>query len=87
MPSLEEDFWLSPCVSDPSGLLSTLIEELSPASMAAFDLACCHCHLWKTSRQLLDTAERRLNSSLEARGVQPKFKGLVWRNVALLALA
>ncbi|XP_056914393.1 zinc finger FYVE domain-containing protein 26 isoform X7 [Takifugu flavidus] len=82
VPSLEEDYWLSPCVSDPSGLLSTLLEELSPASMAAFDLACCHCHLWKTSRQLLDTAERRLNSSLEARGVRvnlmkgPRLEGI-----------
>ncbi|XP_038584174.1 zinc finger FYVE domain-containing protein 26 isoform X2 [Micropterus salmoides] len=74
MPSLEEDYWLSCCTTDPSGLLYTLLEELSPAAMAAFDLACCHCQLWKTSRQLLDTAERRLNSSLEARGarVDPK---------------
>ncbi|KAM7376287.1 hypothetical protein PAMP_006030 [Pampus punctatissimus] len=70
MPSLEEGYWLSRCSSEPSGLLYTLLEELSPAAMAAFDLACCHCQLWKTSRQLLDTAERRLNSSLEARGVR-----------------
>ncbi|XP_069391514.1 zinc finger FYVE domain-containing protein 26 [Paralichthys olivaceus] len=70
MPSLEEDYWLSCCSSDPSGLLTTLLEELSPAAMAAFDLACCHCQLWKTSRQLLDTAERRLNNSLETRGVR-----------------
>ncbi|XP_044023406.1 zinc finger FYVE domain-containing protein 26 isoform X3 [Siniperca chuatsi] len=70
MPSLEEGYWLSCCTSDPCGLLYTLLEELSPAAMAAFDLACCHCQLWKTSRQLLDTAERRLNSSLEARGVR-----------------
>uniref|UniRef100_A0A667YLE1 Zinc finger FYVE domain-containing protein 26 n=1 Tax=Myripristis murdjan TaxID=586833 RepID=A0A667YLE1_9TELE len=74
MPSLEEGYWMSRCTPDPSGLLYTLLEELSPAAMAAFDLACCHCQLWKTSRQLLDTAERRLNSSLEARGlrVDPK---------------
>lgn len=65
---------MSCSISDPSGLLYTLLEELSPAAMAAFDLACCHCQLWKTSRQLLDTAERRLNSSLEARGMQPVFK-------------
>ncbi|XP_031165681.1 zinc finger FYVE domain-containing protein 26 isoform X2 [Sander lucioperca] len=70
MPSLEDGYWLSRCTSDPSGLLYTLLEELSPAAMAAFDLACCHCQLWKTSRQLLDTAERRLNSSLEAQGVR-----------------
>ncbi|KAM4542256.1 zinc finger FYVE domain-containing protein 26 isoform 2-T2 [Odontesthes bonariensis] len=70
LPSLEEGYWLSRCSSDSSGLLYTLLEELSPAAMAAFDLACCHCQLWKTSRQLLDTAERRLNSSLEARGIR-----------------
>lgn len=70
MPSLEEAYWLSHCPPDASGLLYTLLEELSPAAMAAFDLACCHCQLWKTSRQLLDTAERRLNSSLEARGMK-----------------
>ncbi|XP_034713924.1 zinc finger FYVE domain-containing protein 26 isoform X1 [Etheostoma cragini] len=70
MPSLEDGYWQSRCTSDPSGLLYTLLEELSPAAMAAFDLACCHCKLWKTSRQLLDTAERRLNSSLEAQGVR-----------------
>lgn len=68
LPSLEEGYWLSRCSPDASGLLYTLLEELSPAAMAAFDLACCHCQLWKTSRQLLDTAERRLNSSLESRG-------------------
>nr|XP_040055611.1 zinc finger FYVE domain-containing protein 26 isoform X1 [Gasterosteus aculeatus aculeatus] len=70
MPSLEDGYWLSRCTSDPPGLLHTLLQELSPAAMAAFDLACCHCQLWKTSRQLLDTAERRLGSSLEARGVR-----------------
>ncbi|KAF7655467.1 hypothetical protein LDENG_00055630, partial [Lucifuga dentata] len=70
MPSLEEGYWLSCCTPDPSSLLYMLLEELSPAAMAAFDLACCHCQLWKTSRQLLDTTERRLHSSLEARGVR-----------------
>lgn len=73
MPSLEEGYWLSRCTADASSLLYTLLEELSPAAMAAFDLACCHCQLWKTSRQLLDTAERRLHSSLEARGMQYEF--------------
>ncbi|TNN64159.1 Zinc finger FYVE domain-containing protein 26 [Liparis tanakae] len=73
MPSLEDGYWLSRCPSDPSdpsGLLHALLEELSPAAMAAFDLACCHCQLWKTSRQLLDTAERRLDGCLEARGMR-----------------
>jgi len=70
MPSLEGGYWLSRCTSDPSGLPYALLEELSPAAMAAFDLACCHCRLWKTSRQLLDTAERRLDGCLEARGMR-----------------
>ncbi|XP_071238607.1 zinc finger FYVE domain-containing protein 26 isoform X3 [Salvelinus alpinus] len=78
VPSLEEGYWLGRCVLDPpgTGLLHTLLEELSPPAMAAFDLACCHCQLWKTSRQLLDTAERRLHSSLEGRGlrVEPNVK-------------
>ncbi|XP_038158670.1 zinc finger FYVE domain-containing protein 26 isoform X1 [Cyprinodon tularosa] len=71
---LEEGYWMSFCSSDTSTLLYKLLEELSPAAMAAFDLACCHCQLWKTSRQLLDTAERRLTSSLEARGVRTDCK-------------
>ncbi|KAK7904153.1 hypothetical protein WMY93_016760 [Mugilogobius chulae] len=70
MPCLEEDYWIRQCPSDNYGLLYTLLEELSPAAMAAFDLACCHCQLWKTSRQLLDTAERRLSTSHSDRGVR-----------------
>ncbi|KAM4724156.1 zinc finger FYVE domain-containing protein 26 isoform 2-T3 [Anableps anableps] len=70
LPSLEEGYWMNYCSSDASSLLYTLLDELSPSAMAAFDLACCHCQLWKTSRQLLDTAERRLTSSLEARGTR-----------------
>ncbi|XP_061700872.1 zinc finger FYVE domain-containing protein 26 [Syngnathoides biaculeatus] len=70
LPSLQEGYWTSRCPSELSGLAAGLLEELSPPAMAAFDLACCHCQLWKTSRQLLDTAERRLSSSLEARGVR-----------------
>ncbi|CAL9686821.1 unnamed protein product [Knipowitschia caucasica] len=70
MPCLEENYWIHQCPSDNYGLLYTLLEELSPAAMAAFDLACCHCQLWRTSRQLLDTAERRLTFSHEGRGVR-----------------
>lgn len=70
MPTLEDGYWLRFCTPEASGLLQALLEELSPAAMAAFDLACCHCQLWKTSRQLMDTAERRLNSSVEARGIR-----------------
>ncbi|KAF7710798.1 hypothetical protein HF521_009670 [Silurus meridionalis] len=66
---LEENYWLSHTLSDPSDPLRPLLEELSPAGMAAFDLACCQCQLWKSSRQLLETAERRLQISLESRDI------------------
>ncbi|KAG7334503.1 hypothetical protein KOW79_002910 [Hemibagrus wyckioides] len=66
---LEENYWLSHPLSDPSDPLRPLLEELSPSGMAAFDLACCQCQLWKSSRQLLETAERRLHISLESRGI------------------
>ncbi|XP_048061313.1 zinc finger FYVE domain-containing protein 26 isoform X2 [Megalobrama amblycephala] len=70
IPCLEDSFWLSQCSTDSPDLVRPVVEELSPAAMAAFDLACCQCQLWKTSRQLLETAERRLGSFLEARGVR-----------------
>lgn len=70
IPCLEEGYWLGRCPAEPPGPLLPLLEELSPPAMAAFDLACCHCQMWKTSRQLLDTAERRLSGSLEGRGLR-----------------
>ncbi|XP_062324940.1 zinc finger FYVE domain-containing protein 26 isoform X2 [Osmerus eperlanus] len=69
VPCLEEGYWLG-LPPGPCPRLLPLLEELSPPAVAAFDLACCHCQLWKTSRQLLDTAERRLGCSLEARGLR-----------------
>ncbi|XP_042593060.1 zinc finger FYVE domain-containing protein 26-like isoform X4 [Cyprinus carpio] len=74
IPCLEDKYWLSQRSVDSPDLVQPLLEELSPAAMAAFDLACCQCTLWKTSRQLLETAERRLSGFLEARGmrVDPK---------------
>ncbi|XP_061825020.1 zinc finger FYVE domain-containing protein 26 isoform X2 [Nerophis lumbriciformis] len=81
LPSLEEGYWLSRCSPKPTGPAGTLLEELSPPAMAAFDLACCHCQLWKTSRQLLDTAERRLSTSLDARGVTAEPKILAFHNI------
>ncbi|KAM7159242.1 zinc finger FYVE domain-containing protein 26 [Molossus nigricans] len=68
IPTLQEDFWLSSALVEPTDPLRELLEDLSPPAMAAFDLACSQCQLWKTSKQLLETAERRLNSSLESRG-------------------
>ncbi|XP_003797422.1 zinc finger FYVE domain-containing protein 26 [Otolemur garnettii] len=68
IPTLQEDFWLSTSLVEPTAPLREVLEDLSPPAMAAFDLACSQCQLWKTCKQLLETAERRLNSSLESRG-------------------
>ncbi|XP_016079331.1 PREDICTED: zinc finger FYVE domain-containing protein 26 isoform X2 [Miniopterus natalensis] len=68
IPTLQEDFWISSTLVEPTDPLREVLEDLSPPAMAAFDLACSQCQLWKTCKQLLETAERRLNSSLESRG-------------------
>ncbi|XP_031211415.1 zinc finger FYVE domain-containing protein 26 isoform X4 [Mastomys coucha] len=66
--TLQEDFWINATPMETTTPLREVLEDLSPPAMAAFDLACCQCQLWKTCKQLLETAERRLNSSLESRG-------------------
>ncbi|XP_058843286.1 zinc finger FYVE domain-containing protein 26-like isoform X1 [Acipenser ruthenus] len=68
VPSLQEEFWVSSVQRELPGALEGVLEDLSPAGMAAFDLACTQCQLWKTCKQLLETAERRLHSTLEAKG-------------------
>uniref|UniRef100_A0A2K6V6X0 Zinc finger FYVE domain-containing protein 26 n=1 Tax=Saimiri boliviensis boliviensis TaxID=39432 RepID=A0A2K6V6X0_SAIBB len=68
IPTLQEDFWINTALTEPTAPLREVLEDLSPPAMAAFDLACCQCQLWKTCKQLMETAERRLNSSLERRG-------------------
>ncbi|XP_069344138.1 zinc finger FYVE domain-containing protein 26 [Eulemur rufifrons] len=68
--TLQEDFWINTSLVEPTDPLREVLEDLSPPAMAAFDLACSQCQLWKTCKQLLETAERRLNSSLESRGRQ-----------------
>lgn len=68
IPTLQEDFWISNTPVEPTASLREVLEDLNPPAMAAFDLACCQCQLWKTCKQLLETAERRLNISLESRG-------------------
>ncbi|CAO2586746.1 Zinc finger FYVE domain-containing protein 26 [Lemmus lemmus] len=70
IPTLQEDFWIKGTLMEPTTPLREVLEDLSPPAMAAFDLACCQCQLWKTCKQLLETAERRLSSSLESRGRQ-----------------
>ncbi|XP_023582080.1 zinc finger FYVE domain-containing protein 26 [Trichechus manatus latirostris] len=71
IPTLQEDFWISSTLVEPTDPLKEVLEDLSPPAMAAFDLACTRCQLWKTCKQLLETAERRLNNSLESRGRRP----------------
>ncbi|XP_075007956.1 zinc finger FYVE domain-containing protein 26 isoform X5 [Calonectris borealis] len=72
-PTLQENFWISNIQLEHTDPLWEVLEDLSPSAMAAFDLACTQCHLWKTCKQLLETAERRLYNSLETRGHRPDF--------------
>ncbi|NXK03633.1 ZFY26 protein, partial [Herpetotheres cachinnans] len=72
-PTLQENFWISNIQLEHTDPLREVLEDLSPSAMAAFDLACTQCHLWKTCKQLLETAERRLHNSLETRGHRPDF--------------
>uniref|UniRef100_A0A8B9C4G3 Zinc finger FYVE domain-containing protein 26 n=1 Tax=Anser brachyrhynchus TaxID=132585 RepID=A0A8B9C4G3_9AVES len=67
-PTLQENFWINNIQLEHTDPLREVLEDLSPSAMAAFDLACTQCHLWKTCKQLLETAERRLFNSLETRG-------------------
>lgn len=67
-PTLQENFWISNIQLEHTDPLREVLEDLSPSAMATFDLACTQCHLWKTCKQLLETAERRLYNSLETRG-------------------
>ncbi|XP_062434046.1 zinc finger FYVE domain-containing protein 26 [Rhea pennata] len=72
-PTLQENFWTSNIQLEHTDPLREVLEDLSPSAMAAFDLACTQCHLWKTCKQLLETAERKLYSSLETQGHRPDF--------------
>uniref|UniRef100_A0A8D2LXZ9 Zinc finger FYVE domain-containing protein 26 n=1 Tax=Varanus komodoensis TaxID=61221 RepID=A0A8D2LXZ9_VARKO len=68
VPMLQENFWASSIQLEPSDPLNNVLEGLCPAAMVIFDLASTQCHLWKTCKQLLETAERRLHNSLEMKG-------------------
>ncbi|NXV00536.1 ZFY26 protein, partial [Cettia cetti] len=72
-PTLQVNFWIRNIQLEHTDPLRQVLEDLSPSAMAAFDLACTQCHLWKTCKQLLETAERRLYNSLETRGHRPDF--------------
>ncbi|XP_069773187.1 LOW QUALITY PROTEIN: zinc finger FYVE domain-containing protein 26 [Narcine bancroftii] len=65
--SLLEDFWKSKVQIEPTNPLHDVLEDLSAPAMAVFDLACTQCQLWKTCKQLLETAERKLMANFEAR--------------------
>uniref|UniRef100_UPI00398EBA34 zinc finger FYVE domain-containing protein 26 isoform X2 n=1 Tax=Pristiophorus japonicus TaxID=55135 RepID=UPI00398EBA34 len=66
--ALLEDFWKSKVQIEPTDPLHEVLEDLSAPAMAVFDLACTQCQLWKTCKQLLETAERRLMATFEAKG-------------------
>ncbi|NWV08217.1 ZFY26 protein, partial [Ptilonorhynchus violaceus] len=72
-PTLQENFWIRNLQLEHTDPLREVLEDLSPSAMAAFDLACTQCHLWKTCKQLLETAERRLYNTLETQGHRPDF--------------
>ncbi|NXJ25008.1 ZFY26 protein, partial [Dicrurus megarhynchus] len=72
-PTCQENFWIRNIQLEHSDPLQEVLEDLSPSAMAAFDLACTQCHLWKTCKQLLETAERRLYNSQETWGHRPDF--------------
>ncbi|XP_069064972.1 zinc finger FYVE domain-containing protein 26 isoform X1 [Pleurodeles waltl] len=68
IPTLQEDFWTKSIHLDCIDPLKDVLDDLCPAAMATFDLACTQAHLWKTCKQLLQTAERQLFSNLEMKG-------------------
>ncbi|XP_077113084.1 zinc finger FYVE domain-containing protein 26 isoform X2 [Ranitomeya variabilis] len=67
-PALQDDFWLRSARLEKTDRWRHVVEEMNPAAMAAFDLACTQAHLWKTCKQLLETAERHLQKCLESKG-------------------
>lgn len=74
-PVLQENFWTSSIQMECTDPLNNVLEDLCPSAMAIFDLATTQCNLWKTCKQLLETAERKLQNSLEIKG---KFPYSVW---------
>ncbi|XP_054825928.1 zinc finger FYVE domain-containing protein 26 [Eublepharis macularius] len=68
VPMLQEGFWTNSIQLEPTDPLSDVLEGLCPSAMATFDLAATQCHLWKTCKQLLEMAERKLHNSLETKG-------------------
>ncbi|XP_069807243.1 zinc finger FYVE domain-containing protein 26 isoform X1 [Dendropsophus ebraccatus] len=68
IPALQDDFWMKSAHLEKTDRWRHVVEEMNPAAMAAFDLACTQAHLWKTCKQLLETAERHLQKGLQSKG-------------------
>ncbi|XP_053130387.1 zinc finger FYVE domain-containing protein 26 isoform X2 [Hemicordylus capensis] len=68
VPMLQEGFRASTIQLEPTDPLNDVLEGLCASAMATFDLATAQCRLWKTCKHLLESADRRLQNSLEARG-------------------
>ncbi|MEE6492067.1 hypothetical protein FKM82_016465 [Ascaphus truei] len=68
IPTLQEEYWMKSVCLEKTDPWRQVIEDLSPAAMAAFDLACTQSHLRKTCKQLFETAERRMHNSFETKG-------------------
>ncbi|XP_064421077.1 zinc finger FYVE domain-containing protein 26 isoform X2 [Latimeria chalumnae] len=72
-PMLQEELWVNRLHLEPTHPLRSVLEELSSSAMAAFDLACTQCQLWKTCKQFLETAERQFHNHLDLKGHQVDF--------------
>ncbi|XP_053553819.1 zinc finger FYVE domain-containing protein 26 [Bombina bombina] len=70
--TLQDDFWMKSVHLEKNDPWRQVVEELLPSAIVAFDLACTQAHLWKTCKQLLETAERRLLTGLESWGRKPE---------------
>ncbi|XP_033003272.1 zinc finger FYVE domain-containing protein 26 isoform X2 [Lacerta agilis] len=68
VPMLQESFWANSLQLEHTDPMRNVVEGLCPSAMALFDLASTQCHLWKTCKQLLETADRKLHNSLETKG-------------------
>ncbi|XP_077178608.1 zinc finger FYVE domain-containing protein 26 isoform X2 [Paroedura picta] len=68
VPMFQEGFWTNSVQLDHTDPLSDVLEGLCSSAMATFDLAATQGHLWKTCKQLLEMAERKLLNSLEIKG-------------------
>ncbi|CAH2327773.1 zinc finger FYVE domain-containing 26 isoform X2 [Pelobates cultripes] len=69
--ALHDDFWIKSARLEKVSSWRCVIEELIPSAMTTFDLACTQARVWKTCKQLLETAERRLHNHYEIKGNKP----------------